>query len=95
MRIPEEQLVFIKENIKKIAPEAKVYIFGSRTDDTKRGGDIDVLFLTEQLFTFTQTSEVRIAFIKKFGDQKLDLVNYTFASDDPFKKLVLLDAIEI
>jgi len=95
MRIPKEQLTFIKDNIKKIAPDAKVYVFGSRVDNSKHGGDIDILVLTTQLLTFEQKSEVTIAFIKKFGEQKLDLVNYIFKDDAVFKKLILLDAVEI
>jgi uncharacterized protein len=95
MRVPKEQLVFIKMQIQLEFPEAKVYLFGSRMDDNKRGGDIDILILTSHRMTFIQESKIRTAFIKKFGDQKLDLVNFTFDDDDVFKKLVLIDAVEI
>lgn len=95
MRVPKEQLVFIKQIIKGFAPDAKVYVFGSRLDDNKRGGDIDILILTPELLSFEQQAAIRIDFAKKFGEQKLDLVNFTFADDATFKKLVLLDAVEI
>lgn len=77
MRITEEQLIFLKELIRLTAKEAKVYIFGSRIDDNKQGGDIDVLILTNKLLNFEQKAGIKIAFMGKFGDQKLDLVNYT------------------
>jgi uncharacterized protein len=95
MRVPKEQLVFIKTQIQLEFPEAKVYLFGSRLDDSKRGGDIDILILTSHRMTFIQESKIRTAFTKKFGDQKLDLVNFTFNANDAFKKLVLIDAVEI
>jgi predicted nucleotidyltransferase len=95
MRIPKEQLIFIKERVLQEFPEAKVYVFGSRVDDNKRGGDIDILILTSHRMIFIQESKIRLAFTKKFGDQKLDLVNFTFDDDDVFKKLVLIDAVEI
>jgi predicted nucleotidyltransferase len=51
MRIPKEQLDFLKQQIKQHAPEAKVYLFGSRLDDQKRGGDIDIMVLTKEKLT--------------------------------------------
>lgn len=30
-------------------PDAKIWLFGSRVDETKRGGDIDLLIKTDQV----------------------------------------------
>jgi predicted nucleotidyltransferase len=95
MRIAKKQLAFLKQEVKKYAPEAKLYLFGSRLNDKKRGGDIDIMILTKEAFPLEQKWEVKIKFYEKFGDQKIDVVTFTFDDQDNFKKLVLLEGIEI
>ncbi len=54
MRLTELQIQTIKALSKKhVGSETKVYLFGSRTDDLKRGGDIDLLIRNknEQVLT--------------------------------------------
>ena len=50
MRLSEKEIKLIKHKVKSIFGEAVVYLFGSRLDDSKRGGDID-------LYVVTQTNE--------------------------------------
>ena len=95
MRIPTEQLDFLKQEVIKNNPEAKLYLFGSRLDDQKRGGDIDILILTNTKLSLEQKWDVKINFYEKFGEQKLDLVNFTFDDQDNFKQLILLEGKEI
>ena len=43
MRLTTEQICIIKKKAAQIfGEEIKVYLFGSRTDDKARGGDIDI-----------------------------------------------------
>ncbi len=43
MRLTTEQIALIKQKATLIFGEsAKVFLFGSRVDDTKKGGDIDI-----------------------------------------------------
>ncbi|MFA6408902.1 MAG: nucleotidyltransferase domain-containing protein [Gammaproteobacteria bacterium] len=95
MRIEPEQLQFIKKSVKKFLPNAKVYLFGSRIDDKKRGGDIDILVLGSKTLTLQEKTEIRVEFWKNFGEQKLDIVDFTFDDPSPFKELVLMEAVEI
>lgn len=54
----------------------ELYLFGSRADDTKKGGDIDLLLLLEDS-QYDQTIAVKhylMAYLKKYlDDQRLDL----------------------
>jgi len=50
LRLSEKEIKLIKYKVKSIFGEAVVYLFGSRLDDSKRGGDID-------LYVVTQTNE--------------------------------------
>jgi len=45
VRLSKRLLAIIKEGLDKSFSGANVYLFGSRTDDTKRGGDIDIAHL--------------------------------------------------
>lgn len=40
MRLSTKKTQHIKNSLKKLAPESEVYIFGSRADDSAKGGDI-------------------------------------------------------
>lgn len=49
MRLSPHEHICIKSTILKQNPITKVYLFGSRTDDTKKGGDIDILIISDKL----------------------------------------------
>jgi predicted nucleotidyltransferase len=56
---------------------AGVWLFGSRVDDTKRGGDIDLLIETDQL-DINAMARAEIALLTKLqlklGEQKIDVL---------------------
>lgn len=91
----EQKIQYIKNGLKKLAPESHVYIFGSRADDNAKGGDIDILWLTYEKISGHNIRKFRIDFYKKFGWQKLDIVNFTFHQEDVFKDIALNRAVEI
>jgi uncharacterized protein len=48
MRLSPEQVSVIRETIaREISPDARVWLFGSRTDDGRRGGDVDLYVETD------------------------------------------------
>lgn len=49
MRISDSERQSIKEIFVKIDSAAKVYLFGSRVHDDKKGRDIDLLVLSKQI----------------------------------------------
>ena len=46
MRLDKSQQKALQNAIKNVTGE--VYLFGSRTDDTKKGGDIDILVFSDK-----------------------------------------------
>ena len=72
-----------------------MYLFGSRIDDHKKGGDIDLLFLTNERIKGRDIRRFKVGFYQKFGEQKIDVVNFTKLQNHPFKSLALEHAIEL
>lgn len=91
MRLETTEVNDIKQCIHAIDQQANVYLFGSRTDDKKKGGDIDLLIISSKI-NFTEKLQLKICIKEKLGEQKLDII----ASPDtktPFVKLAMETAI--
>lgn len=95
MRLEKDKIDFFKKEIIKYLPDFKLYLFGSRADDSKRGGDIDLLILSDHLLSRENKRNIRIAFYNQFGEQKLDLVYFKPDAPDPFKELALMEGVEL
>ena len=75
MRITEHEKNIIVEAVKNADPGAKVWLFGSRTDDSKKGGDIDIAILSENINNgVMQKIQVRRFICDRIGEQKIDIV---------------------
>ncbi len=95
MRISSEQVDFLKRSILAIVPDAVIYLFGSRVDDGKKGGDIDIMILSDKKVGWKERSRIKWRFFERFGEQKLDIVSSTFNDRNPFKELVLHEGIKL
>lgn len=49
MRLDNREILLLKDTLKKLSNSAQLYLFGSRVDDTKKGGDIDLLVVSDML----------------------------------------------
>jgi len=47
MRLKNKEIEIIKSTITNIFEDVTVYLFGSRLDDNKRGGDIDLFVIAK------------------------------------------------
>lgn len=76
MRLQPKEIQTIIQVAKDIYGEGvKVYLFGSRLDDEKRGGDIDLLVRTEGEKKDALARIRMIARLKlHLGDQKIDVI---------------------
>ena len=95
MRLDNSIIEFFKQRIIQILPDATLYLFGSRTMDDARGGDIDLLILTKKPVDKKLFRPIRVDFYKKFGWQKIDLVNFTYEDNSVFKRIIQTNAIEL
>lgn len=73
MRLSPHQHHSILEAIRKQDPAARVILFGSRANDHSKGGDIDLLILSDRI-GFRQEWEIRRDILDRIGWQKLDLI---------------------
>jgi predicted nucleotidyltransferase len=73
VRLSEAERAAIREETGRRAPGATAYLFGSRTDDRRRGGDIDLLVFPCRM-SLENRLRFRMALVDRLGDQKIDLV---------------------
>jgi uncharacterized protein len=92
MRLNSKEQLSIKQTINQFDPKALVYLFGSRVDDNKRGGDIDLLVFSEHL-GFTEQRKIKIKLYELIGEQKIDLIIAKKNTSNPFIQLVLEEAV--
>ena len=94
MRLTPEEQATLKQTLASLSNEAELYLFGSRTDDTKRGGDIDLLVISDRL-SKSDLRKLRVKFFERFGEQKIDIVLDDGTLKDPFVKLIFNKAIPL
>jgi predicted nucleotidyltransferase len=95
MRLDKNIANYLKEVISAEVPGSTIYLFGSRTEDNARGGDIDLMILSPKPTDKSVFRKIRIGFIKKFGWRKIDLVNFTYSDNSTFRKLIGQNCIEL
>lgn len=88
MRLTPRQTEIIRQAAHAaFGPATQVWLFGSRVDDSKRGGDIDLFIETDEpdVAKIVRAEMAFLAAIKmQLGDQKIDvLVNYPARTTHP------------
>jgi predicted nucleotidyltransferase len=73
IRLSSTEQQVIKQTILQYDPQAKIYLFGSRVDRHKKGGDIDLLIISDNLKPKT-INKIRWQLWEILGVQKIDLV---------------------
>ena len=92
MRLSAKEIKVLKDTLKSMSDEAKIYLFGSRVDDAKKGGDIDLLVVSNKL-TKKDLRKLRIEFFKYFGEQKIDIVLDDGSFSEPFAWMIFKKAV--
>lgn len=94
MRVDPNEIQIIKTSILKKDKNSKIFLFGSRTKDDKKGGDTDILVLSDKL-TFSDLIDIRCDIFKNMEEQKIDIVIAKRLDENPFIKSIAKDLIEL
>lgn len=73
MRLSQQDKRSIKSIISNFDPQAEVYIFGSRADPLKKGGDIDILVISTCIKD-ADRRRIKVNLYDALGEQKIDLL---------------------
>jgi len=75
MRLSQFQIESIQKIFQDIFKKGEIYLFGSRVDDTKKGGDIDLYIIPQNLDNLAKKRVDFLVYLKRLiGEQKIDVV---------------------
>ena len=95
MRLTEFEQKSIRKTVQQFLPNAKVYLYGSRVDDMKRGGDIDLMIVDAELVTRKTIGQIRWKLWEILGEQKIDILGEQENNLSTFARMVSFDAVPI
>lgn len=95
MRLPAADQAAIADAARAVLPPgSRVMLFGSRTDDTRRGGDIDLLVEPPQPMDaqsqLTLSTRLVSRLYRSMGERRIDVL--VAAASEPTDRLVLAEA---
>jgi len=93
LRISQNEKKVIVDSILTSDPLAKIYLFGSRADDMKKGGDIDILIFSEKI-DLSEKIKIKTRIFQKMEEQKIDLL-VAKNKNDPFVRLALEKGVQL
>jgi len=75
MRLSKHYADVIKKNFRLFFEQGDIFLFGSRVDESKKGGDIDLYLAVDN---HQNLFEKKIKFLsrikRELGDQKIDII---------------------
>ena len=89
MRITEYEKHSIVDAVLNIDPNAQIWLFGSRADDNKKGGDIDIAVLSEKISKdIMHEIQVRRYICDRIGEQRIDIFTTSDGKEAIFRLAV-------
>ncbi|KHD08612.1 hypothetical protein PN36_02605 [Candidatus Thiomargarita nelsonii] len=78
MRLTQQEIQIIKSSVREVMGEdASAWLFGSRVDDSKRGGDIDLFIeadLPDPRTRVQKNSQLWAKLQLRLGEQRIDII---------------------
>ena len=93
MRLKPFEIQAIEKTVCSLDPNASIYLFGSRVDDSRKGGDIDLLIFSENL-TYHDKIKIKKLLFQEIEDQKIDII-IAKNDADPFVRLALEQGVPL
>ena len=96
MRLTQSQRSIIVSGVREfIGPSVSVHVFGSRLDDSKRGGDLDLLLISRTAIPLLASAELKMALEERL-QLPVDIVTYVSTDEPtPFQAIALAQSIPI
>jgi predicted nucleotidyltransferase len=86
MRLGANEAKAVGEEVRRLDPVAEIYLYGSRADDSAKGGDID-LWVRSSRISYRDTLRLLTRIKDRIGWQKIDLT-INAGEDDVLAQLV-------
>ena len=93
MRLSEKEQEVILQAIHSVDEDAVIYLFGSRVDNNKKGGDIDILILSEKI-GYNDKLRIKKNIFTVIDEQKIDLV-VSKDKSEPFVRTAIRQGIRL
>ncbi len=96
MRISPEQIAIIIQTTRSIAgQDANVWLYGSRLDDTRRGGDVDLLIESAPAAGFLERARIKNR-LEQILQLPVDVLTTSLgAKDSPFVAIARANAVNL
>ena len=95
MRLTKQEIKAIKKNFEMFFHDGHIYLFGSRVDDNRRGGDIDLYISPTKKDNLVYKKIEFLAHLKQeIGDQKIDVV-FDYGENRLIDKIAKSKGIEL
>jgi predicted nucleotidyltransferase len=93
MRISDAEKDVLVNSIRQVDRDARIWLFGSRADDSKKGGDIDIAVLSPNIH-LSERMIIRRSIVDHIGEQKIDMI-VSADGDEPFFRMAVETGIQL
>jgi len=94
MRLKDFEIKTIKEAVYSLDKNARIHLFGSRVDDSRRGGDIDLIIISKKL-NFGDKYKIYSRITKLIDEQKIDIIIYNGKDKNLFVENSLKESLQL
>lgn len=93
MRLTKTQREILVRTITARDSEAEIHLFGSRTNDQARGGDIDLLVISNKIDLLSKL-DILGELHRDLGDRRIDLT-VTADLSEPFARIAKAEGVRL